>query len=197
MRLRAAVLAFATALALAPSGPARAILLGLDPASQTVGIGDPVQVDLNVSGLGDLSAPSLGAWDVDVGFDPTILGFTGATFSTELDLFGFGSLNGAFDLGGVVDIFEVSLDLPSDLDSLQTGAFTLATLSFDALAAGVSALSLSVDDLGDSLGDRLVADQVSGASVTVTAPVTVPEPGTLALFGLGLVGLAALRRRRA
>ena len=181
---------------LAPGRTASALVISLDPSTQTVAPGAGLAVDLNISGLGLGSAPSLGAWDVDIGFDTSILSFTGASFGNQLDLFGLGSINGAFDLGGVLDIFEISLDLPADLDLLQADAFTLATLSFDALSVGMSALTLSIDELADSLGDPLVPSQVLGAIVTVRQPVIpVPEPGTLALFVVGLAGLTVLQRR--
>jgi PEP-CTERM motif len=182
----------ALALFLAPVGPGHAISIHLEPATQTVAPGTLLSVSLEASGLGDLSAPSLGLWDVDIAFDPAILGFVGASFGTGLDLFGLGSINDAFDLGGLVDIFEVSLDLPSDLDTLQLGAFTLATLTFEALAVGSTPLTLTLDSVGDALGAPLAAT-ASGAEVSVA----VPEPGTLGLAGLGLAGLAWLRRRRA
>jgi PEP-CTERM motif len=38
---------------------------------------------------------------------------------------------------------------------------------------------------------------IRGTIANVVSPIAVPEPGTLALFGLGLVGLGFARRRRA
>jgi hypothetical protein len=49
-----------------------------------------------------------------------------------------------------------------------------------------------------SLTDPITTpDMFKIASIGATsAPTKVPEPGTLAVFGVGLAGLAALRRRR-
>ena len=48
------------------ANPSNAILIEFDPASQGVPVGNPVDVDLTISGLGDFAPPSLGAFDLDI-----------------------------------------------------------------------------------------------------------------------------------
>lgn len=189
-----AICLFATAL------PSYALSISLTPTTQTVDVGQTLQFDLVVSGLGAGVASSLGTYDVDIGFDPGILGFTSAVFGdpilgNQLDLFGFGSLNAITAGVGTVNLFELSFDDPADLNSLQAENFTLATLSFTALTAGTSSLSINVNTIGDALGDPLTADVVD-ARATVNQTNPIPEPNGLALAIAGLLALAAIRARR-
>lgn len=181
------------------SAPSAAITLSFNPVAQDVAVGSFTDVALVISGLADGAAPSLSTFDVDVGFDPAILAFSSTVFGDpmlgdQLDLFGLGSITVATAGVASVNLFELSLDTASDLDTLQTSSFTLVTLTFDILSVGKSNLGMSVNSLGDALGGALSADIVGG-SITGAGGSTAPEPATLALFALGVAGIAFSRRR--
>jgi len=174
-------------LALIVAIPAHGATIAVEPALQSALVGSTVDVDLTISGLGDFEPDSLGAFDVGVLFDPGILGFTSVSFGDpvlgdQLDLFSLGSFTLVDDsVPGVVNVLEISFDLPTDLDTLQPGSFTLATLSFDALAIGSSSVTPVVNVLADSWGSRLTAEASSGFVGVV------PEPGSWTLFLVGAV----------
>ena len=177
---------------------ALAITIGFEPVSQEVVVGDPASVNLIISGLGDHTAPSLGAFDLDIHFDPAILAFDSATFGDpvlgdQLDIWGLGlnPMGASITSLGVLDIWEVSLDTADDLNNFQAGSFTLATLTFSTLTVGTSPLEIIIDSLGDANGEPLSANVQSGS----ISPV--PEPATFILIGFGLGGIGILRRKKA
>jgi len=178
-------------------GLASAISIGFSPSSQAVDVGDTVSVELTITGLGNLAPASLGVFDLDVLFDPTVLAPSGVVFGDpvlgdQLDLFALGSLTASDDsTPGILNLFELSLDSASDLDSLQAGSFTLATLDFTAVSLGSSALDATIHALGDAFGDRLVADVTPGS----ISPI--PEPSGLVTFLTGLIVVVGAMRRSA
>ena len=165
-----------------------AIVIGFDPATQTVDVGDPVSVDVVASDLGNLMAPSLGAYDVTVTFDSSILSPLTGAVGTGLGAVGSTGVNVGT---GFITIAQVSIESAAFLDGNQPDSFILFTLTFEALMAGTSALTATANALADALGEPLTATTESG-SITVRS---VPEPTPLALFGAGLIGLAWRRRR--
>lgn len=185
-------------------GTARAISLNLVPAPQNTFLGNTVNVGVTISDLGDGAAPSLSTYDLDISFDDTVLDFSGVTFGDpslgdQLALFGVSSLTETEEPSfGLVNIFELSFNSVDELDDSQADSFTLATLTFNTIATGTSPLGLSINALGDALGDPLTAE-IGNSFVSVSSqPVTVPEPSfTLVGFGLtmGLGGLLKGRDR--
>ncbi|MDX1734560.1 MAG: cohesin domain-containing protein [Halioglobus sp.] len=182
---------------LASSAHADSILLELQPGSNAAATGDSISLDIVVSGLGEFAPDSLGAFDITVGFDATALSLTGYSLGPYL---GDPSLSEALDassgdLGGSVNVAEVSLLSTAGLDVLQPGSFTVATLNFDVTSLVLGAVTqLSVLPgaiLGDAFGAQLAVAGVGGASVA-----NVPVPGTFILLLLPLGGLLALGRAR-
>jgi len=91
--------------------------------------------------------------------------------------------NAYVSIGGT-NLFTSSISAVGDY-----GTSALSTFSYTALTAGNYILSAGVDNYQDN--GQASELQISNFSVTSN----VPEPASIALMGLGLLGVAALRRK--
>jgi len=179
---------------IAALGPTQAaVTLGFGPVNTA---GSNYQLGLVIAGLGDGTGASVSTFDLTVQFDAGLLAFDGVTFGDpalgdQLDVLGLGGnpQSGNLVSPGSVNVFELSLDTPEDLDSLQANSFTLATLAFHGLAQGNAELNLIVNALGDAYGSPILVN-VMGTSVS-----TVPIAPSIVWMASGVMGLSWLRRR--
>ena len=188
VRRQASLVALMLALSVTP---ARGIAIDFVPTQQSVGLGEPVVVDIVVSGLGDFAAPSLSAFDLDVIFDPGVLAVEGVGFGAFLGEARLGEAISSFEVvaPGILDLFELSLLTGTDLNARQPSVFTLAIVTFRAVGKGARPLEMRIDGLADELARPLIATEGS-AIVLVTAP------SALVILASGLVGWLALYRSR-
>ncbi|MGH8175349.1 MAG: cohesin domain-containing protein [Steroidobacter sp.] len=180
------------------SGRAEAIAIQLMPAATNVAIGDAFSIDVIVSDLHD-AGEIVSAFDLDLLYDANLLSATGVSFSALLGAPDVDAFGGGVFTPGRIDFANVSLLTNAELLALQSDSFVLASLSFNALGAGVASLlfdALAPPGLalvGLDPFANLPLDHIGAAVVTVTAPTSVPEPGSLGLLALGLLGLLARR----
>ncbi|MEP7183378.1 MAG: hypothetical protein ABI886_14440, partial [Betaproteobacteria bacterium] len=168
-------------------------IVSIVPANQTISVGGTASIDIIVSGLTD----PVGGFSLTLGFNNTFL--SGASFLNDpggkmgaltLDLScGFGgfipscipSLTGSSPL----DLFFLAdeLETQATLADSQGLSFTLATVSFQGLADGLSKLELSRVFLSNSDGTAtLEGVQTRDGSICVGGNCNVvPEPATLLL----------------
>jgi len=78
-------LAFGALLLVGAALPAQALIIAIDPSSQSVQVGATTTADLVISRIGDAVAPSLEEFDLDVSFDPSILSFSGPILGNLLE----------------------------------------------------------------------------------------------------------------
>lgn len=175
---------------------ANANTISVVPSSNSVVVGDEFYVNVMIADLGAGTLPSVGTFDFDLTFDPAFVTFGSASYGTALDVLGLGSLNSTTPSFGKVNLFELSLDLPGDLNSLQPDTFLLSQIKFRASSIGTSALTISVNALGDADG---IALPFSKNNSTVTIMSAVPEPETYAMLmmGIGMMTFVIRSRKQA
>jgi hypothetical protein len=177
------------------SAPAGALTLSLVTATPSLPVGGSLSVDLVIAGLAAPGSPSLGAFDVDVSFDPARITFVSVTFPSPSALAPSGpagSIQGSGLSGGnEVDVNETSFESPATLNASQPASFTLATIQFTAAAAGTTSLAFTQIVLADENGAPLTLSAAPAA-----LGIEIPEPGLTGLLAAG-VALAAATRRRA
>ncbi|GAB3038647.1 PEP-CTERM sorting domain-containing protein [Bowmanella dokdonensis] len=178
-------------------------ILMLDPVYTEGSLGDVITIDILWDGSAD--PEYLGAWDIDLAFDSSILTFTGATFDFGVDSLGCiqGLSCDALTLGpGLIDLYEFSFDEAATLMANQDGLgnmFLLASLSFDAIGEGLTSVAFTGNLLtfGDELGDEIFPTLMN-ASVCIgnngCIPTQIPEPTGLLLFLAGLFVLGIRKR---
>lgn len=180
-------------------GQSKATALTMSTTSSNPIIGNTVDVELNVADLDDGTADSVGAYDVNIAFDPSILSYNSVTFGNQLDLGIFGSIKSVDDSGiatGTLNIAESSLEDPVVLDSSQAPDFTLATITFDTIAVGPSQITPSIVSFGDAAGDPLAVDTLSSGTVAVAVPFGV-STNTGIIILAGIYGVNYLRKKLA
>ncbi len=174
-----------------------AVVMSVNPGGPTVLLGDSVSVDVNVSGLGNGTAPSIGVFDLLLEYDPSKLTFNGLSHGTGLDVLSLGSFQSSSAGSNAVSVFELSFDSAQDLNTLQPDSFLLFSVNFSGSGLGVSPLTLTINSVGDADGvDLPITVENSSVTVLSTGSPTddVPEPRTVMLVGSVLIA-SVLRKR--
>lgn len=181
---------------------AQAVSLNLLATPSIVKVGNPVNVSVQISDLGNFQAPSLSGFDFQLSYNSSTLKFNSISFGDPGlgDLLNLSNIPGLTSVSnpslGIVDFAEISLDSSTDLNNAQPSSFILATLNFKAINPGTSLLSLSVLDLADENTQPLAFNPPGSISVSVTPSTQVPEPGLGWVSLLGTLGLGALLLRK-
>jgi hypothetical protein len=189
----------ALALACLLSPAQGAVLEMFLPAVQSVQVGGQFQVQIQVSGLGDLVAPALYGYDIGVAFEPSAIALKSVAFGDPALGDQLGLLVSpitSFDSShsGLVFLHEEQGAPVTGLEDMQLGSFVLATLTFEATSPGTSNLGVVSAALIDGQGSEIPLD-FGPPAASVTA--AVPEPSLLVLLVLGLAGLGLPYARHA
>ena len=173
-----------------PPGVATTVAIELVPSAPVVQPGDPLTIDVVVSGLGAMASPSVGAFDLAITWDDTLFSYDSLTFGTGLGDPMTEAISGTTPMANSVQTFELSLLAASTLAASQPATFTLATLTFDSNGLpGEGAF-----DVGGTLSDEngvLLPFTSTGTQISTGTVLDIPTLSSSALLTLIIVLLAS------
>lgn len=171
--------------------------LSFSPSPQTFNVGDSAQVDVVISGLEDSGLDEIvSSYDLSINYDSSILGFSNINIFENP--FGFvGGTDSNASTAGVIDFSLFSFEFDTDLQSIQGDSIILATLGFDTLTAGTSALGFDFTDVtGLGFSPLSLATMNGEISVNGVSAVPLPAAFPLMLSAVGAVGFLGSRRKK-
>jgi len=200
--IRQVLLSLAFMLTLLFSSQVNAILIQALPDASDVAIGENFRVDIVISGLEEQApAEVVRGYHLDIAYAPEIVIATDVVFGDMLALSHplAGMLQRSQITNGNIMLEEVSLWSDSALDLAQQDSVLLASIGFQATDPGTVAFDfLPYFDFGIDVkgrGARVLSVEGVSGSVNIGS-AAVPEPASLMLFGLGLLGIAILKKSR-
>lgn len=171
--------------------------------SATQDLTGDLQVTFDTLILGDLYV----LWDADNSADGSVAG-QDPSWETRVDLASFSLVNGGCDIDAMVVGGAVQVEAASSCNLTLSGMFDAGymfdTASGDDLAdfnatnpatIRYSADVNSIDGLLFNYPGGAGSSQDFTVSHDANLRISVPEPSTIAILGLGLLGLARLRRK--
>ena len=180
----AALLAAAFA---APSAYAADPVVSIVATPSSGVVGSTIDLDIRIAGVTDLYG-----YNFSLTFNPAYLQATGAGEGAFLGSDGGATDFGVADLNGTPGLVSYAYGTKFGMVPGVSGGGSLAHLTFNVIGAGTSTLSFTdTVFLNSNLGD--ITPQFTSQTLVTTA---VPEPSTYLMLGVGLLGLAALRRRQ-
>ena len=166
--------------------------LSVSPNFQSIAAGQSFTLDVRIDGISDLYA-----WQVDLGFDPTLIRADSVDEGPFLISLGSTTFFLAGDIDNIGGTVSFNANTIIGNDPGVTGGGVLATFHFTALSAGLSSITLFNETLLDSFTQGISVDLTAGSvEVTDAQAPGVPEPSTIVFGGLGLLVLACVRRLR-